>query len=133
MQKVLIVFDGGSRGNPGEMFGSFQIRLGRKRPSAPIRVRMGYGTNNEAEYLSLLSSLLTLIEYLKDQKIKSKDVHLEIKGDSQLVINQLEGTWKAKDQRMRSIRDRARKDLVKFGSYRLSHQSRQMTVRVLGH
>ncbi len=131
-QKVNLIFDGGSRGNPGVMFGSFMIQVGG-HPSPPVRIRMGYGTNNEAEYLSLLSGLETTIEVLKVQKIYLKKVNLEVRGDSQLVINQLSGAWKAKDPRMRTYRDQARKNLKKFGSTQFVHQARNVTVQLLGH
>jgi ribonuclease HI len=131
-KKVNLIFDGGSRGNPGIMFGSFMIEV-EGNPSPPIRLRMGHGTNNEAEYLSLLSGLETTIEMIKAQKIPLRQVDLVIRGDSQLVINQLSGAWKATDPRMRTYRDQAKRYLKKFGSAQLVHQPRNATVQLLGH
>lgn len=132
MQKVGLIFDGGSRGNPGEMFGSCMIKV-TGEPSLLIRLRMGHGTNNEAEYLSLLSGLETVIEVLKRCKVPVGKAELEIRGDSQLVINQLSGLWKAKDARMRAYRDQARRHLRRFGCFHLLHQPRQASLRILGH
>ena len=114
------------------MFGSFAIEMGG-HPSPPVRLQMGHGTNNEAEYLSLLSGLETALEVLKAKKISPKKAALEVRGDSQLVINQLSGTWKAKDPRMRAYRDQSRKHLRRFGSTQLIHQPRNATLRILGH
>ncbi|MCA1668296.1 MAG: hypothetical protein LC793_13055 [Thermomicrobia bacterium] len=46
-----IIFDGGARGNPGEGYGSYELRTGTHREI----VRLTFGnnvTNNEAEYQS---------------------------------------------------------------------------------
>jgi ribonuclease HI len=59
--------------------------------------------------------------------------YLKVMGDSQLVIRQVSGEWEAKDSRMRALRDEVRAELVKFKGYRLGHQSREATLRVLGH
>ncbi|NIM92331.1 MAG: reverse transcriptase-like protein [Anaerolineales bacterium] len=133
MRKVLLIFDGGSKGNPGKAFGSFLIDVegGEKKP--PIRLEFGTTTNNEAEYLSLLSGLKSLIEELRFQRISPAKVQLEIHGDSRLVINQVGGNWKAKDQRMRAFRDQAQRLLKRFGKVELLHQNRNVIVRALGH
>ena len=49
-------------------------------------------TNNEAEYEALITRLLLV----KDMGIKKLDIRL----DSQLVVNQLLGTYQAKDSKM---------------------------------
>ena len=52
LMELEVVFDGGSRGNPGEGYGSFLVRSpgGRK----PVIRRLEFGgnyTNNQAEYI----------------------------------------------------------------------------------
>lgn len=62
-------------------------------------IKKGYGvvgegkgmTNNVAEYTALKKAL----EWVNSQGIRDK---ITIKGDSQLVINQLKGKWKVKSQ-----------------------------------
>jgi ribonuclease HI len=133
MQDYELIFDGGSKGNPGEAYGSFLIKAGKRQSAPPIRIRFGSRTNNEAEYLSLLSGLESLIEILKSQKINPKDVTLEIRGDSKLVLMQVEGKWKAKSDRMRSLRDQTQRILRRFKTVRYVHQPRKDTLKVLGH
>jgi ribonuclease HI len=58
---------------------------------------------------------------------------VEIRGDSALVINQLQGRWKAKEARMAERRDRGRELLRRFGSVTLKAQPRAESVKVLGH
>ncbi|MFW6194119.1 MAG: ribonuclease HI [Halobacteriota archaeon] len=62
-------------------------------------IKKGYGvigkgkgmTNNVAEYTALKKAL----QWVNSQRIKDK---ITVKGDSQLVINQLKGKWKVKSQ-----------------------------------
>ena len=131
--EYVLVFDGGSQGNPGPSYGSF--RIGRKggHLGNPERLTFGKGTNNEAEYATLIEGVKGVLAELKANKTSPSNVHLEIRGDSQLVIHQLDGSWKAKDARMRQFRDEARVLLDAFGDVRYSYQPRSRTVRLLGH
>ncbi len=128
-----LVFDGGSRGNPGPAYGSFRIRPIGGRPRQAERLRFEYGTNNEAEYWSLIHGLQALLKYLSGEGTDPLEVSLEVRGDSRLVINQLKGEWKAKDQRMRALRDEALGLLGKFRRVRLVHQGREKSFEILHH
>jgi ribonuclease HI len=133
MSSYVLVFDGGSRGNPGPSYGSFVLQELGKPPARPVRLEFGQATNNEAEYLILIAALETLLSILDAQEQSSARVDLEIKGDSQLVIKQLKGEWKAKNDRLRALRDRVHNLLMHFEKVNLSHQDREDSVEVLGH
>jgi ribonuclease HI len=60
-------------------------------------------------------------------------VKLEIRGDSQLVLRQLDGAWKAKEPRMRELRDETQSLLEVFSSVKLVHQDRSRSVAIFGH
>ena len=120
----VIVFDGGSKGNPGPGYGSYALKDIAHDEKHLIRLDFGRRmTNNEAEYESRLE--------MADQS--PEQVALEVRGDSALVINQIEGTWKTKDDRMRLLRNQCRTLLSRFKGHRLQHQDREKSVRVLGH
>jgi ribonuclease HI len=126
----LIVFDGGSRGNPGAGYGSYAVFDGT-RP-APVQ-RLEFPdtmTNNEAEYHTLIGALSALADQLGE---RAAHTSLEVRGDSQLVIQQVLGHWKAKDERMLRLRDQARAGLQHFAKWRMAAQPREDSVRVLGH
>jgi ribonuclease HI len=126
----LIIFDGGSQGNPGHGYGSFAIFEG-SRPAGIHRLDFpGSLTNNEAEYLTLLGALRHLLEQLGE---RAATATLEVRGDSALVLQQVLGAWKAKEERMRNHRDEVRGLLRRFKNRRLVHQPREDTVKVLGH
>ncbi len=132
-QTYIIVFDGGSRGNPGPAYGSFRIRPWQTPAGKITRIKFGQGTNNEAEYWTLQAALRGLLSFLEGRDQDPAKVAVEIRGDSQLVIRQLTGEWKAKDPRMKHLRDETRGLLKTFGKAKLVHQPRQDSVAILGH
>lgn len=126
---IAIVFDGGSIGNPGRGYGSYQLTV-RGKPEAPRRLEFGQDhTNNEAEYDTLLAALEAVARRAKDPA----RVRLDIRGDSQLVINQINGVWKAKDSRMRERLERVRALLGQFGGWTATWHARAKSVKALGH
>lgn len=78
------------------------------------KARIGFGvvgegngmTNNIAEY----SALIYVFRHLKE---KGYDQEVEIKGDSQLIINQMSGQWGVKSETMRQCYQEA-KELEKY-------------------
>lgn len=132
-RNIVLIFDGGSRGNPGPAYGSFVIRgkgVGTRRPE---RLDLGHGTNNQAEYLSLIAGLESLISRIEERNLDPALVHLRVLGDSQLVLNQLNGSWKTKSPMLKALRTTARGLLDRFGEVELVHQDRASSYRVLGH
>ena len=94
----LLQFDGGSRGNPGtagagavlytvDNDGDENNVIGKTEKWAGY-FYIGNSTNNVAEYMGLIEGLRQAI--VLDIK------NIEIEGDSQLVISQLNGTYRVK-------------------------------------
>ncbi len=130
----LIIWDGGSRGNPGQGYGSFQITAVAKGKSRiETREFPGRMTNNEAEYETLISALEMLAAKLRERGLDPRSYILDLRGDSLLVINQILGKWKAKDRRMAAYRDQTRTLLEQFGGHTLRHHDRSHSVAALGH
>lgn len=115
VRKYEAFFDGGATPNPGVMKvgGFFNDTNGHEIYNYSRTV--GDGTNNQAEYLSLIYLLSRLI----DHKVTS----VTIKGDSLLVINQVNGVWKANDK-MRPYRDKALTLLKQLEWYKIIHVPR---------
>lgn len=130
----ILIFDGGSKGNPGWGYGSYAITRVQDGAQRLERLDFGQGyTNNEAEYDSLLAALQDLDHRITEAGRQPREFALEIRGDSTLVIKQLQGRWKAKDPRMKERRDRCRELLDRFAQVDLIYQPREESVRVLGH
>lgn len=79
------------------------------------------------------AALESLLAQLRKAGLDPAAVSLEVRGDSALVIKQLQGQWQAKEPRMRMRRDRCRQLLGQFGRVKLKTQPRAESVRVLGH
>jgi ribonuclease HI len=129
MLPIRIVFDGGSIGNPGRGYGSYQLTV-RGKAEQPKRLTFSEEhTSNEAEYDTLLEALEAVLRRAKDPR----RVRLDIRGDSQLVINQVNGTWKAKDARMRERLEQVHALLKQFGGWTATWHRRSNSVKALGH
>lgn len=130
----ILTFDGGSKGNPGWGYGSYAIT--RVRDGAQRLERLDLGndyTSNEAEYDTLIAALQDLIARIEEGGRQPQEFGLEVRGDSALVINQVQGRWQAKEPRMAERRDRCRLLLRRFGQVVLKAHPREESVRVLGH
>jgi len=126
---ITIYFDGGSIGNPGKGYGSFQVSCQQFNRSK-IRVKFGdFLTCNEAEYLALIDSLNYLNSIVED-KYNTK---LDIFSDSELVVKQVEGKWKCKKVHLRRLLNMVLELLEEYDSYRISWNSRDVNVEKFGH
>lgn len=125
-----IVFDGGSLGNPGKGYGSYEImsegevyRLSREDFPGTI-------TNNQAEYMALIEALKWLTKHLGDSR---NQAIVTVYGDSKLVINQINGAWKVKHANMIPLVDEARKLFKAFKRCTVQWHPREKSVERLGH
>jgi len=132
-QPIRVIFDGGSKGNPGLGYGSYALEW----PGFPRQIaQLQFGdrvTNNEAEYDTLIAALEAIVKRLKESGADTRTARLDIWGDSLLVISQIKGDWKVNKAELLSRRDQARTLLALFGQARLTHHDREKSVEVLGH
>jgi ribonuclease HI len=130
----VMVFDGGSKGNPGWGYGSYAIERVQDGAQRLERIDLGDGyTNNEAEYDTLVAGLQDLLQRIEAAGRQPQEFSLEVRGDSTLVIRQVQGKWRAKEPRMKERRDRCLRLIRRFGRVELKTQPREESVRILGH
>jgi ribonuclease HI len=129
----LIIFDGGSKGNPGRGYGSYAIQTTGSPPRIVSLDFPGRVTNNEAEYDTLIAALESLADVVRRQGGDPATRQIEVRGDSLLVIEQVTGRWKASEPRMRERRDRVRVLAGRFKRVSYVHHPRSESVKVLGH
>jgi len=93
-QLVIIEADGGSRGNPGPA-GSGAVLIDSHSGSvlAEVALFIGIATNNVAEYRAVLASVEVANEIVPEAE-------LLIRMDSKLVVEQMSGRWKIKNEGM---------------------------------
>lgn len=133
VSRPAIVFDGGSRGNPGPGYGSYALLFGEHRAHI---VHLEFGeemTNNEAEYEALICALEDLRGRLAAMECDPLQSEVTVRGDSRLVIRQVTGAWKARDPRMLQRRDRVRELLRSFGAVSFEEKDREEIEEVVGH
>jgi len=134
MTHYTIVFDGGSHGNPGQGYGSYALRRNEDGRLRKRRLRLGDKvTSNQAEYQTLIAALEDLIDTIQKARRSPKDFSVEIRGDSRLVMHQLDGSWKTKSLNLMELRDRVEDLMTQMGSVELVWQPRNESVRILGH
>jgi len=109
--------DGGSRGNPGEAACAVVIFDGSGDELLRQAKRLGKATNNQAEYAGVILAL-ELAGQLGAKK-------LEIRMDSELVVRQLEGAYKVKNEGLKPLYARACKLLDGFKSVAVLHIPRK--------
>ena len=93
--KIVVYSDGGARGNPGPAGAGVYIEDGDGNVVKKIAKFLGKRTNNWAEYEAVILGLEAL-RRLFGEKLMSMDI--ELRMDSELVVRQLTGVYKVKNQ-----------------------------------
>ena len=114
----LLMVDGAARGNPGEAGCGAVIADENGMVIKELSRYLGRTTNNVAEYAALLMGLEALLEL--GQK------HIVVQSDSELMVRQLNGEYRVKDQKLKALFEQAISLLRQFDSYRILHVRRDM-------
>jgi len=90
--KITAYCDGGSRGNPGPSAIGVYIPQLKKEYSKFL----GKATNNEVEYQAAIFALKKIKHLIGGEKADKSEV--ELRMDSELIVNQLSGKYKIKEK-----------------------------------
>jgi ribonuclease HI len=115
--KLTVNVDGGARGNPGPAAIGAIVRDGDGEVLAERGERIGRATNNVAEYRALLLGIALATELEASE--------LELIGDSELIVRQVEGRYKVKDATMKELHGRVKAALRPFESWSIRHVRRE--------
>lgn len=97
MEKEVIVYtDGGSRGNPGPA--AIGAVINYKGEEREYSKQIGETTNNIAEYEAAIFALEKLKQLLG--KEKAKETKVELRSDSELLVNQFNRKYKIKNDKI---------------------------------
>ncbi len=120
-EKVIIFTDGASRGNPGPAAIAAIIHDETGKPIASLAQRIGTTTNNEAEYRAIIAGL---------QKAVSLGVReVELKSDSELVVKQLNGSYRVKAPALKPLYQQVKKLQGFVERLTITHISRRQNTR----
>ena len=114
-------FDGGSRGNPG-VGGAGAVLYKNDQEEWSKTFYLGDNvTNNQAEYKGLIGGL---------KHVSTLDLpNLLVEGDSNLVINQVSGTWRVKNDELKILHDEVQEFINKIKDIRFQHIPRNENKR----
>lgn len=102
MTKIITYIDGGSRGNPGP--GAIGVVICNTDEEVLKKYSEYLGdkiTNNEAEYQALIFSFKKIKALFGKKKLK--EMLLEIRSDSELLVKQLDGLYKILDPKIQKL------------------------------
>jgi ribonuclease HI len=97
LEEAKLYTDGGSRGNPGDSACAYVICDPDGKVVEKSGYYMGMATNNQAEYYGMIKGLERASE-LGINKVN-------INSDSQLVVNQMNGFYKVKNQELAPLHE----------------------------
>ena len=109
-----------------------QSRTGKKQ-LVRLNDLPGVTTNNEAEYVALISALVDLRGRIERAGQNPRNYSVVVHTDSQLLVGQLTQGWKSKAANLRPLVDEAAALIQAFGHCDLVKVPRDEIVRVLGH
>lgn len=113
--KAKLYCDGASRGNPGEAGIGCLILIDNKK--IEISEYIGKTTNNVAEYKAIIRGL--------EETLKEGVDTIEIYSDSELLVRQINGTYKVKNKNLIPLNQKVKELINKFKKYSLIHINRE--------
>ncbi len=109
--------DGAARENPGEGGCGAVILDESGKVLEELCLYLGHTTNNVAEYKALLLGLEGVLQ------LGGK--RLRVQSDSQLLVRQLNGMYRVKDEKLRGLYQKALDLLQQLQAYRTIHVMRE--------
>ncbi len=100
--------DGGARGNPGPAAYAYVLEAEDGTVLAARGEAIGVATNNVAEYSALIAGL--------EKAVELSIRELEVISDSELMVKQMRGEYKVKNEALRELSRRASRLARELGS-----------------
>jgi ribonuclease HI len=97
--KTKLFTDGGARGNPGPAAYGYVLEADDGTVLAAHGEKIGVATNNIAEYRALIAGLAKAVELAVPE--------LEVVSDSELLVKQMTGVYRVKNEALRELSTQA--------------------------
>jgi ribonuclease H / adenosylcobalamin/alpha-ribazole phosphatase len=114
--KARLYTDGGARGNPGPAAYAYVLEGEDGTVLAQQGEAIGVATNNVAEYSGLVAGLAKALELHVPQ--------LEVGSDSELMVKQMRGEYRVKNEALRQLSVEATRLAREIGDVRFTHVRR---------
>jgi ribonuclease HI len=108
--KAKLSTDGGARGNPGPAAYGYVLEAEDGTVLDARGETIGVATNNVAEYRALIAGLEKAVELGIDE--------VEVVSDSELLVKQMQGEYRVKNEALRELNDEANSLERKLGRVR---------------
>jgi ribonuclease HI len=118
MAAYLVNIDGGARGNPGPAGWGVVVRGAADDVVAELFGALPHSTNNVAEYNGLLAAL--------DWCREHGGTVVHVKSDSLLLVQQMKGVYKVKNEGLKPLYGRARLLCHEIGKVTFEHVRREL-------
>ena len=115
--KARLSTDGGARGNPGPAAYGFVLETEDGTVLAAEGAPIGVATNNVAEYRGVVEGLRRAVELGIDE--------LELVSDSELIVHQMRGEWKIKNEALKVLWQEAQELADRIASVRYTSVRRE--------
>ena len=115
--KAKLSTDGGARGNPGPAAYGFVLETEDGTVLAAEGAPIGVATNNVAEYRGVVEGLRRAVELGIDE--------LELVSDSELIVHQMRGEWKIKNEALKVLWQEAQELADRIASVRYTSVRRE--------
>lgn len=112
----VVYADGGSRGNPGPA-GIGAVLQQNGQTTSEVSEFIGVATNNVAEYTALIRIL--------ERSLELGVEHIEARMDSELVVRQMKGEYRVKNEGLKPLFMEAQRLSRRFKSFKIVHVRRE--------
>jgi ribonuclease HI len=118
---AVIHTDGACLRNPGPAGAGFVILDQSGNTLAEGSLPIGHGTNNIAEYRAVIAAL--------EESGKLGLTHLVVRSDSELLVKQMKGQYRVKDEKLRGLHIQVRRLMGEFEKVHFEHVRREFNTR----
>ena len=116
-ERLVVNVDGGARGNPGPAAIGVVVSTPEGEVLEEHAERIGSATNNVAEYRALMLGL--------ERALALGAREVELIGDSELVVRQVQGEYKVRDEVLWRLHKHVIRALAEFDSWSIRHVRRE--------
>jgi ribonuclease HI len=115
--RLVVNVDGGSRGNPGAAAVAAVVSTPEGEVLEERGERIGIATNNVAEYKAVLLGI--------ERARALGATELDLVGDSELVVRQVRGDYRVKDEALRELHAEVKQALAPLEHWSIRHVRRE--------
>ncbi|MFC1948983.1 ribonuclease HI family protein [Chloroflexota bacterium] len=117
LKKAIIFTDGTAEPNPGQGAIGAVIKDEQGKSIASISEAIGLATNNQAEYRAIIAALEKAVSLGINQ--------VDIRSDSELVVNQINGRYRVKNAALKPLFQQVRQLKDRMKGFTITHIPRR--------